>query len=112
MVNGNPEYQGTYPGPRLKKFVTFGSVSSQDEDGTYTALALYHESTDDAESNISLLEQRIANTDSLHLEVPWSEVITDFEISVEGNVLLAKLYTDSLGFWGGLVYDILLLHEE
>ncbi len=114
LVNGDPELTGTYPGPRLKKFVTFGSGAGEDENGIYTALVLYHESADDAESNISLLKQRIAGAISILGGTPWSEIITDTEIKVEGQVLLAKLYTDSLVLWGSLVYgrDILLLHEE
>jgi hypothetical protein len=114
LANGNPELIETYSGPRLKKFVTFGSGLGRDSKGIYTALVLYHESADDAESNISLLEQRIAGTISILGGTPWSEIITDTEIKVEGQVLLAKLYTDSLVLWGSLVYgrDILLLHEQ
>ena len=114
LVNGDPELTGTYPGPRLKKFATFGSGLGEDERGIYMALVLYHENPDDAELNVSLLEQRIAGTNSILDDTPWSELITDTEIRVEGNVLLAKLYTDLLSLWAGLVYgrDILLLHEQ
>lgn len=114
LVNGDPELTGTYPGPRLKKFVTFGSGLGIDSKGIYTALVLYHESSDDAVSNISFLEQRIADTNSIFDDTPWSELITDTEIRVEGQVLLAKLYTDSPAIWTRIVYgrDILLLHEQ
>ena len=113
LVNGDPEFTGTYPGPRLKKFVTFGTGLGIDSKGIYTALVLYHESSDDAELNISLLEQRIADTSSIFDDTPWSELVTDTEIRVEGQVLLAKLYTDSSALWTRIPYgrDILLLHE-
>ena len=114
LANGDPEYEGTYPEPRLKKFVTFGSGIGQDEKGIYTALVLYHESPNDAESNVSLLEQRIADTDSVYYERPWNEIIIDAEISVDGNVLLAKLYADYMVLWQSWVYllEPLVLHEE
>lgn len=113
LANGDPELTGTYPGPRLKKFVTFGSGLGEDSKGIYMALVLYHESADDAESNISLLKQRIADTNSIFEDIQWSEIITDTEIRVDGNLMLAKLYTDSLSLWTIIPYgrDILLLHE-
>lgn len=114
LVNDDPEYEGTYPGPRLKKFVTFGSASGQDENGIYLLLVIYHENSSDARSNVSLLEQRINDTDLMLLEVPWSEIITDTEIKVDGKILVAKLYTMHPGIWDGWVYarEPLLLHEE
>jgi hypothetical protein len=114
LANGDPELTGTYPGPLLKKFVTFGSGLGEDSTGIYMALVLYHESADDARSNISLLEQRIADTNSIFDDTPWSEIITDTEIRVDGNVLLAKLYTDSLALWTRIPYgrDVLILHKS
>jgi hypothetical protein len=114
LANGDPELTGTYPGPRLKKFVTFGSGLGEDSQGTYMALAIYHENPDNARSNVSLLEQRIAGTNSIiGDDMPWSELITDTEIRADGDLLLAKLYTDSLSAWVVIPYgrDILLLHE-
>ena len=114
LANGDPEIIETYAGPRLKKFVTFGSGLGRDYRGIYTAIVLYHENPEDADANISLLEERIAETDSIYSQSPWSEIIIDTEIRVEGNVLLAKLYTRSPGIWSSWVYgrDTLLLHEE
>lgn len=85
-----------------------------DSKGIYTALVLYHESPDYTESNISLLEQRIIGTNSIFDDVPWSDLITNTEIRVDRNVLLAKLYTYSPSLWTRIVYgrDILLLHES
>ena len=113
LVNGDPEFTGIYPGPRLKKFVTFGTGLGIDSKGIYMALVLYHESPDDAELNISLLEQRITDTSSILDDTPLSELVTDTEIRIEGQVLLAKLYTDSPALWTRIPFgqDILLLHE-
>jgi hypothetical protein len=113
LANGDPELAGTYPGPRLKKFVTLGSGLGTDSQGIYAALILYHERPEDARSNISLLEQRIAGTNSININTPWNEIITGTEIWADGNLLLAKLYTDFPAIWAGIIYgrDILLLHE-
>ena len=113
MANGNPEYEGTYPGPRMKKFITFGSAAGEDENGTYIALVIYHENPDDARSNVPLLEQRIKSTSSAINEIPWSEIITDADIHAEGNLLVAKLYTEYNRIWDNLIYaeEPLLLHE-
>jgi hypothetical protein len=114
MANGNPEYEGTYPGPRMKKFVTFGMTSGEDENGTYVVLVVYHENPDDARSNIPLLEQRIKSTNSEMYEIPWHELITDTDIHAEGNLLVAKLYTKYIGIWETWIHvqEPLLLHES
>jgi len=114
LANGDPDYEGTYPGPRLKKFLTFGSGIGKDEDGIYAAIVLYHESPDDAQANISLLEQRIADTNSIYDDTPWSEKISNTEIRVDEKVLLAKLYTDSIILWQAWFYmrEPLLLHQQ
>jgi hypothetical protein len=112
-VNGDLEYTVTYTGPRLKKFVSFGVGFGRDEKGNFTAVVLYHESADDAEANVSLLKELIENTNSTAVDKPWNEIITDTSIYVEDNVLLAKLYSNSLSLWT-MVYthDTLLLHEQ
>ena len=101
-------------GSRLKNFLTFGSGMGKDEKGYYTAIVIYHENSDTAQENVSLLKQRIENSDSVMLKKPWSEIITDSNIRAEGNVLLAKLYVDSVAYWAHWVYagDTLLLQEE
>ncbi len=114
MVNGDPEYPGTYPGPRLKYFNTFGSAPGKDENGTYMLLILYHKNHEDAEVNVSLLEERINNTDIIGIEIPWTDFITETDIRAEGNLLVAKLYTEGHGLMYNWVYgrDPLLIHEE
>jgi len=99
---------------RLKKFLTFGSGLGRDEKGIYMALVLYHENSDKARENVSLLKQRIENVKSFTLDALWSERITDVDIKAEGNTLLAKLYTTSTELWAFWLYnqDNLLLHEE
>jgi hypothetical protein len=109
---GEPMFEGTYSGPKLKRFVTFGSGIGEDEKGIYMALVIYHRNHENAEANVSLLEQRISGTDSVYAEKPWKEVFTDVDIRVEGYMLVAKLYTELAGIWIGWVYanDPLLLH--
>ncbi|MBN1692482.1 MAG: hypothetical protein JW845_02890, partial [Dehalococcoidales bacterium] len=119
-INVNPQYKdkpiylSNYVEPLLKNYLTFGSGLGRDAKGTYMAVVLYHENHDDALENFSLLEQRIKNLSSLIDYNPWSEKITNVDIEVEGNMLLAKLYTDSLSLWASWIYtyDNLLFHEE
>jgi hypothetical protein len=113
-ANGNPDYEGTYPGPKLKKFITFASGLAEDEKGSYMVLVIYHENSNDAEANIPLMEERIVNTyfpDSGQLK---QEVFTDIDIYAEGKVLKAKLYTTRIGGWSSWFYERapLLLHEQ
>ena len=63
---------------------------------------------------MSLLEQRLNSTDMIALETPWSELITATDIHAEGNLLVAKLYTERVSIWQIWVYqyDPILLHEE
>ena len=77
-------------------------------------LVIYHENSSDAKTNVFLLEQRIKETDSMSIGRPWREIFTDTDISVEGNTLLAKLYTEYTGIWNYWFYnwDPLLLHEK
>jgi hypothetical protein len=114
QANGSPENIINDTAPRLKKFLTFGTGLGRDEKGFYTALVLYHESSANARDNVSLLKQRIENTVSIMSGDPWKDLISDTEIQVEGNVLLAKLHTDYVSVWASWFYsqDTLLLHEQ
>jgi hypothetical protein len=112
-INGDLQYEGIYPGPRLKNFMTFGMGLGRDEKGVFTAVVLYHENADNAEANVSLLQERIQSTSSTEANRPWHEIITDSDIYVEGNVLFAKLYSGSFSLWTMVyVQDTLLLHES
>ena len=80
----------------------------------YLAIILVHESVDDAEQNVSLLEQRIESTGSIWTGNSWKQWILDTDIHTEGKVLLAKLYTPDSSFWAQWVFnrDTLLLYEQ
>ncbi len=114
LANGDPGFPENYPGPLLKNFETFGSAFGKDDNGTFMVLVLYHENPDDAEVNISLLEQRLNSTDMMALEIPWTELITAKDIHAEGNLLVAKLYTERMSIFQIWVYnyDPILLHEQ
>ncbi len=114
LANGKPEYVMVDKGPKLKKFTFFGTGIGRDEQGIYTALVIVHESSEDAEENVSLLKQRIESCSSAHYQKTWNDMITDTDIHDEGRVLLAKLYVESpTNFWlvWLLTEDTLLLHE-
>ena len=113
IVNGNPEEFASYPGPLLKKFLAFGSAPGTDENGTFMALVLYHKNHEDAQANVSLLQERI-DTTKFMAKLPWTEIVTESDIQTEGNLLVAKLYTEQVSFWDAWVYnrDSLVLHEK
>ena len=101
-------------GPILKKYMTCGSGLGQDENGYYIALVLYHENADDAQANVSLLRERTEYAIPLITKEPLDNLITDIQINVEGNTLLAKLYTVSpSSLWLEWFYypDAWLFHE-
>ncbi len=104
----------TLLGTPLKKFLTFGSALGKDENGFYTAIVIYHANSDIARENVSLLKQRLESSSSLFFDGSWSNLFTETDIKAEGNVLLARLYSESMSFWQSCIYspDSLLYHEE
>jgi hypothetical protein len=101
-------------GPILKKYMTCGSGLGQDENGYYIALALYHETAANAQANVSLLRERTEYVFPLITQKPLDNLITDIQINVEDNMLLAKLYTISpSSLWVQWFYfpDAWLFHE-
>lgn len=112
LANGDQEESAAFAGPRLRKFITFGTASGSDEKGIFNAVVIYHENSEDAEANIALLKDRIDT--ALIGDRPWKEFVTETDIHVEGNLLVAKLYTLRSGLWSGIGYsdNPLLLHEK
>lgn len=112
---GPEDYEGDNPGPLLKHFLTFGFGIGKDEKGFYTGLVIHHESDDNAESNVSLLRERVedpAGIAAAHGE-SWNENIIDIQINVDGEVLRAKLYQRSVSLWPIWSFSkyALLMHE-
>jgi hypothetical protein len=105
---------GEFSGPILKKYITCGTGLGQDEKGPYIVVVLYHENNDDAQANISLLRERTEYIIPLITEKPLDSLVTDMQIDVEDNVLLAKIYTVSpSSLWCSWFYfsDSWLTHE-
>jgi hypothetical protein len=110
-------HESVYPeiqqqGPRLKKFITFGTGPGWDKNGDYIALVIVHDNEDVAKENKVLLEQRI-NAMTYNGQA-FNDIVNATEISIDGKVLLAKLYTQSKTLWRFWVMDQgpLLLHEN
>lgn len=103
------------PGPLLKHFLTSGFGVGQDEKGYYTALVIYHESDTNAQANVSLLKERIEDPAGIAASAKesWNIQFTDIQINVDGKLLLAKLYSESVGLWPGWFFTQhpLLVHE-
>ncbi len=101
-------------GTPLKKFLTFGCSMGKDEKGIYTIIVIYHEDSGDARENVSLFKQRLETGRSIFMDKLWGDFFTETDIKAEGNVLLARLYTESRSFWISWIYsnDSLLYHED
>lgn len=97
--------------PKLKKFLTYSTGGGIDEQGGFIALVIVHDNSHLAEENVSLLEQRIANT--LQQSEELSGLIHNTKIRLEGRVIISKIYTNSETLWGGIIESYgLLIHEE
>ncbi len=116
MAEAYSEYAESYTGPRLKKFLTFSTGPGIDENGTYIALVLVHDTPDRANENVLLLEQLIeASLEEWDGHTwSWSDFIYDIQIHTEGEVLLSKLYTEDEKLWYSWFFDRLPLvpHEH
>jgi hypothetical protein len=100
--------------PLLKNFLTFGTAPAKDSKGTYIAVVLYHENAQLAKENVSLFQQRIQNGRTLFPGGAWNEFFTSTDIKAEGNLLIAKLYTERTSYYDDWIYlnDGFLSHEE
>ena len=82
------------------------------EEGEITAsFVLVHDSEGQASTNADQLRRRLAESSSALYDQPWSELLTDFDVTANGRVVTATLvgpvsYT--------MVYsgDALLFFEE
>jgi hypothetical protein len=116
LANGYWVNYKFYPGPRLKKFLTFGSGFGTDEKGEYIALVLVHENSENAKENVSLLKQRILTPFAAWdgITEGFNDIIYATDVHTEGKVLLAKLYTKDKTLWRIWFQEQypLLLHEQ
>lgn len=111
--------------PSLDNFLTCSFGLGKDSKGTYIALALVHDNALEASSNVKLLNARLHTqfhsippsyftwnnqmtkwSDSFFkgmepegIAWSYSEAFTEIEISSQGKVLLAKLYTTDKELW-------------
>ena len=101
-------------GTPLKKFLTCGCGSGYDKKGTFAIFVVYHENSNDARENVPLFKQRLVNQTSLLSDKSWAELVKDFEIEAHGQVMIARLYTDSPALRSSWIFshDNLLYHEE
>jgi hypothetical protein len=106
---------GEAGGPLLGKYLTFGTGLAQDESGYYIAIALYHENSADARANVSLLRERTEYAIPQLIQLPLENLVTDMQIDVEDNLLIAKIYTTSpSSLWNSWFYyhDSWLAYEQ
>jgi hypothetical protein len=104
--------------PLLKLYSVFGTGTGRDLLGPYMALVLVHDNEETAKINYNLLIERINKTNWVR-PVDWTDywrLYVDYaQISIEGNVVLAKLYGDRAQyFWNNWLFENspLLLHEN
>lgn len=98
--------------PRLVRYETIALGYAKDDKGFYSLIILVHENSQAAAKNVSLLSQRIEETNSLYGS-PWASMISSSSISSDGRVLTAKLYGNISRNWLNWYYlpDPLVLHE-
>jgi hypothetical protein len=101
----------------LKPYLVFGTGVGKDFLGTYMALVLVHANENAANANYDILVDRISKAKWIRpVDWPdyWRSYVDYAQISIEGNVISAKLYGDKAQyFWQDwlLQKDPLLLHE-
>ncbi len=90
----------TDTGTQLQPYLTFGSGEGKDNEGVYLAVVLVYGDNKSAADNAGILKKRIDQesfTDGTN-SAPWKQIITDSKISVEGNMILAKVYDTQPSF--------------
>jgi len=90
----------TDTGTQLQPYLTFGSGEGKDSEGIYLAVVLVYGNNKSAANNAGILQTRIDQesfTDGTNT-TPWKQIITDSKISVEGNMILAKVYDTQPSF--------------
>jgi hypothetical protein len=84
----------------LQPYVIFGSGEGKDNEGVYLAIVLVYNDNKSASDNAEILQRRInqeSYTDGTNT-FPWKYSITDSKISVDGKMVLAKMYDTDPGF--------------
>ncbi len=117
-ISNNGQFsEDTSDAPLLKPYAVFGVGTGTDMLGPYMAIVLVQDDAEKAKENYNLLIDRINSTKwtrPVDWEDSWRLYVDYAQISVEGNVVLAKLYGDrASNFWKDWLYGYypLLLHE-
>ena len=79
----------------LDEYILLGTGVGHDEDGFYTVLVFVYENEDVAERNAGVIEERLAEFNSIQFSTPWNEVFPKSEVWNEERALIAKLRTES-----------------
>ena len=79
----------------LDEFILLGTGVGHDDDGFYTALVFVYENEDVAERNAGVIEERLAEFNSIQFSTPWNEVFPKSEVWNEERALIAKLRTQN-----------------
>jgi hypothetical protein len=101
-------------GPILLPYQTIGLGIAKDEKGLYGLVILVHADEQTATKNVSLLKQRIEETNSCLANVEWTTMFTDVSVTSRSRVLTAKLYGPDIGRnWLAWYFqhDPLVIHE-
>ncbi|MBN2239103.1 MAG: hypothetical protein JW712_04965 [Dehalococcoidales bacterium] len=113
--------------PLLKPFSSFATGAGEDDNCRYMVIVIVNPDEGTAEANESLLEQRInesemypyvTNPDMRNIKWTDDNAIKSMEITSEGRLTVAKLYSDVIFRWKYFhyygvqgPYSPLLLHE-
>ena len=108
--------------PLLVPYGAFASGTGIDDRGRFSAVVIVHDDEASARENVDRLTERIEDGHSLYYgdPIPWTEEFfpdgspsKDYlDVSSDGRLLTARIYSDDGSIWFRLVLSGLLLWED
>ena len=101
-------------GQLLSPYRTYATGIGKDEEGVLMTIVLVYGSSEEASSDVVVLEQRIEKGTSIWTGRPWLDLIDSYEVWADGRTLRATLRGNIVRSWLEIVYvrDTLLLQGE
>lgn len=100
--------------PLMHPFEAFATGSGFDDNGAFLGVVVVHADGATAQENVGRLEERIDAGTSLLRAERWSELIDDTQITTDGRLLIAKLYTSDVDLWQDIGFsgESLLMYDD
>lgn len=85
---------GDAPGGRLAPYLALGLGGGGDADGIFWVVVAVHATESAAEESAAGFRSGLAADTVLSLGAPWSDMVTDSEVTTDGTAMIAVLRTD------------------